>query len=95
MSLVVCCVLYFAGPCWLEIHDPNEQLNVSWCQVDVEVKSMESIRVVKTAPEPAPLVVASISLKTCINPATKSHEICMASVLISNNVSIDGTPDAF
>jgi hypothetical protein len=89
--MTVICLSCRAGPCWLEIENPDEQPDsVSWCKFDVEVKSMASVRATRNAPESPPLVVASLSLKTCINPATGNHEICVASVLISDTVAIDG-----
>jgi len=51
---------------------------------------MNKVHRVRNAPPAPPLVVASLSLKTCVNPATSLHEICVASVLVSKAVQIDG-----
>ena len=79
------------GPCWLQIEAPKAMSgSASWCKYEVSVENMGMVHKLRNGPPAPPLVVASLAMKTCVNPATGGHEICVASVLVSNTVQVDG-----
>ncbi|GIL61548.1 hypothetical protein Vafri_16011, partial [Volvox africanus] len=87
------------GPGWLGICHPQrvEYVNqATWCKVEVVVDSAKKVlsgekglSADAASRKPPPLVVASISLKTQINPTSHQHEIIAASVVYLSGVSPD------
>jgi DNA polymerase alpha subunit A len=77
------------GPCWLQIRNVQGVPSpVSWCKMEaVTTEGPKSITKLSKPPPPPPLVVASISLKTVVNPKVNLHEIVTASCVVHKNVS--------
>ena len=67
--------LQLMGPCWLSLAKPAERRSaISHCafEVDAEFKSVSKLAEERSTPT---LVVASLSLKTVVDPKTHKHEI--------------------
>ncbi|GLI66368.1 hypothetical protein VaNZ11_010151 [Volvox africanus] len=87
------------GPGWLGICHPQRvdyANQATWCKVEVVVDSAKKVlsgekglSADAASRKPPPLVVASISLKTQINPTSHQHEIIAASVVYLSGVSPD------
>eukprot|EP01138_Halocafeteria_seosinensis_P005259 gb/GECG01005376.1/.p1 GENE.gb/GECG01005376.1/~~gb/GECG01005376.1/.p1 ORF type:complete len:1587 (+),score=248.33 gb/GECG01005376.1/:1-4761(+) len=83
------------GPCWIEISSANIcNLGVSWCKYEASVENSKSISCLQLPheqmPPTPPLNVASMSLKTMVNPETGHHEVVMASIINHCRVSAEG-----
>jgi hypothetical protein len=64
------------GPCWLEIANVvNANEKLSWCNVEVDVDSAKSVKVLANPPTPPPLTVMSLRFQTVISPSSKQHEV--------------------
>jgi DNA polymerase alpha subunit A len=79
------------GPCWLQIRNVKAAAApVSWCKMEaVTTEGPKSISKLSQPPPAPPLVVASLSLKTVVNPKVNLHEIVMASCVIHKKVSAE------
>ena len=83
------------GPCWIEVKSASIQhLGVSWCKYEAFVDNPKNISALRLPhekmPPIPPLAVASISLKTMVNPESGSHEVVMASIIAHSKVSAEG-----
>ncbi|CAB3220978.1 unnamed protein product [Arctia plantaginis] len=83
------------GPCWLEIKHPEQvQAKVSWCKLEVSCEKMEHISVIRNDAdlEPPPIIVATINMRTAMDPKTKKTKILMLSCLSHTNFPIHKPP---
>ncbi|XP_037963933.2 DNA polymerase alpha catalytic subunit [Plutella xylostella] len=83
------------GPCWLEVRAPeNVQAKVSWCKMEAASDKMENISVIRSGAdlEPPPVVMATINMRTTMDPKTKKTKILMLSCLVHNNFPIHKPP---
>lgn len=82
------------GPSWVHIAKPtrvSKGSQVSFCNIEVEVEGHKAIKSAPMGWKPAPpICVASLSLKTVINPDTAANEIVGASVVYMPKVNTDG-----
>lgn len=82
------------GPSWIHVSKPtrvDKGCQVSYCHIEVEVQGHKAITSAPTGWRPAPpLCVASLSLKTLINPNTAANEVVSASVVYMPKVTTDG-----
>jgi len=83
------------GPSWLTLRNArsvDSQAQVSWCDAELEVSGPKDVVAGgEVANRDAPrLVVASLHVKTHVNPATQSNEIVSASVVSMGGVKVDG-----
>lgn len=83
------------GPCWLEVKCPEQvQAKVSWCKLEVACDKMEHISVIRNDAdlEPPPIVVATINIRTAMDPKTRKTKILMLSCLSHSNFPIHKPP---
>ncbi|XP_037300850.1 DNA polymerase alpha catalytic subunit [Manduca sexta] len=83
------------GPCWLEIkHAEPVAAKVSWCKLEAVCDKMENINVIRndTDLQPPPITIATINMRTAMDPKTKKTKILMLSCLSHNNFPIHKTP---
>eukprot|EP00889_Picochlorum_renovo_P005130 jgi/Picre1/32160/NNA_007506.t1 len=82
------------GPSWIHVSKPtrvDKGSQVSYCHIEVEAQGHKAITSAPTGWRPAPpLCVASLSLKTLINPNTAANEVVSASVVYMPKVTTDG-----
>lgn len=82
------------GPSWVHISKPtrvSKGAHVSFCNIEIEVEGHKAVKAAPMGWKPAPPVcVASLSLKTVINPDTAANEIVGASVVYMPKVNTDG-----
>lgn len=82
------------GPSWIAISKPkriDRGNQISYCSIEVEVDGHKSIFSTPSGYRPAPpICVASISLKTLINPSNGSNEVVAASVVYIPKIETDG-----
>ena len=74
------------GPCWLALESPVARADtLSWCKFEVEIVDPKKVRHLEIhGPDPT-LVVASLNMKTWMNPKLHSNEIVMISLLVHEN----------
>ncbi|KAJ3412036.1 DNA-directed DNA polymerase alpha catalytic subunit pol1 [Chytridiales sp. JEL 0842] len=90
------------GPCWIEISNATiSNKNVSWTRLEMTVPSPKNVKVLSESDErhpniTPPFTAMSISLRTVMNHQKNANEVVAVSVLIFDNVTIDGatTPSA-
>tara|TARA_B110000208_G_scaffold103301_1_gene128493 strand:+ start:746 stop:4078 length:3333 start_codon:yes stop_codon:yes gene_type:complete len=81
--------LQLMGPSWLTLSKPTERRsNISHCAFEVDV-DLQQIAKLKESRETPTLVVASLSLKTVVDPKTHKHEIVVCTVLCRTSVAVD------
>jgi DNA polymerase alpha subunit A len=84
------------GPCWLTIKHPRTipDQSISWCKLEVAIESPKFIAPIndRKIPNP-PMITATLSMKTVVNPVTHIHEIVALAVLIHTKVSADSDTD--
>ncbi|CAH0600272.1 unnamed protein product [Chrysodeixis includens] len=83
------------GPCWLEIKHPEQvQAKVSWCKLEAACDRIEHINVIRNDAdlEPPPIVVATINMRTAMDPKTRKTKILMLSCLSHTNFPIHKPP---
>ncbi|XP_075981647.1 DNA polymerase alpha catalytic subunit [Anticarsia gemmatalis] len=83
------------GPCWLEIKHPEQvHAKVSWCKLEVACDKMEHINVIRNDAdlEPPPIVVATINMRTTMDPKTRKTKILMLSCLSHTSFPIHKPP---
>ena len=82
--------------CKFEVEVGNPKDIVRLDKALTAAASVEGLPAAATAPEPPspPLTVASLSLKTVVSPTSHMHEVVMASVVLHQDVSIDGATDS-
>ncbi|XP_026726379.1 DNA polymerase alpha catalytic subunit [Trichoplusia ni] len=83
------------GPCWLEIKHPEQvQAKVSWCKLEAACDRIEHITVIRDGAdlEPPPIVVATINMRTAMDPKTRKTKILMLSCLSHTNFPIHKPP---
>lgn len=82
------------GPSWITISKPRRVARgaqVSYCNIEVEIEGHKSVAACPTGSRPAPpICVASLSLKTLINPSTAANEVVGISVVYLPKVTTDG-----
>lgn len=82
------------GPSWVHVAKPtrvSKGSQVSFCNIEVEVEGHKAIKSAPMGWKPAPpICVASLSLKTVINPDTAANEVVGASVVYMPKVHTDG-----
>ena len=82
------------GPSWIGISKPrriDKNNQVSYCSIEVEIEGHKSIVSSPSGSRPAPPIsVASLSLKTLINPSNGANEVVAASVVYMQRVDTDG-----
>lgn len=83
------------GPCWLTIDaDQCSPLNnVSWCKLELEVKTPKSILPLSEAENTnaPPLTIMSLALRTVLNVKANKQEILVASARVYENISLSDT----
>ncbi len=80
------------GPCWLNIKDYkiNPQPMFSWCKTEVTVPNIQSLSVAEAQSKcPPPVVVATINVRSSLNPNTIKNEVCMITIAHHNKFPID------
>ncbi|XP_054257765.1 DNA polymerase alpha catalytic subunit isoform X2 [Macrosteles quadrilineatus] len=78
------------GPCWLDLAEPTLATNpVSFCKVEVVCHESSQLNVCVSPAPPPPLTLASVNLRTDLNPHSHQPEIIMASVTTHHNYCID------
>lgn len=82
------------GPSWVHVARPtriSKGSQVSFCNIEVEVEGHKAVKSAPMGWKPAPpICVASLSLKTVINPDTAANEVVGASVVYMPKVHTDG-----
>ena len=82
------------GPSWIHISKPNrvqKGSQLSYCHIEVEVEGHKGVTSAPMGWKPSPpLCVASVSLKTVINPDTAGNEVVGASIVYMSKVNTDG-----
>ena len=78
------------GPCWIEIREPQKGTNASWCRVEACVDDPKLVSVCSGSrkPDPPPVVVMSLDVKTRVNKQ-QQHEVVMVSALVHKDVLTD------
>lgn len=78
------------GPCWIEIRDPKNGTNASWCRVEALIENPKDVSVCKGSRnlDAPPVVVMSLDVKTRVNKQQK-HEVVMISALVHKDVLQD------
>ncbi|XP_073947289.1 DNA polymerase alpha catalytic subunit [Choristoneura fumiferana] len=82
------------GPSWLEVAAPEPAAaRVSWCRLEAGARAA-ALRVLRAGADldPPPLVVATINMKTMMNPQTKKTKILMISCLVHNSFPVNKPP---
>ncbi|XP_052126861.1 DNA polymerase alpha catalytic subunit isoform X1 [Frankliniella occidentalis] len=79
------------GPCWLDLCAPEPVKNpTSWCKVEACLSKPEHVSVYSGKPlPPPPIVVASLSMRTVVNPKTHQSEIVMIGCLVHHEFHLD------
>ncbi|CAH0698815.1 unnamed protein product [Spodoptera exigua] len=83
------------GPCWLEVKMPEQVVaKVSWCKLEAACEKMEHITVIRNGAdlEPPPIVVATINMRTAMDPKTRKTKILMLSCLSHTNFHLHKPP---
>ncbi|XP_035429801.2 DNA polymerase alpha catalytic subunit [Spodoptera frugiperda] len=83
------------GPCWLEVKMPEQvTAKVSWCKLEAACEKMEHITVIRNDAdlEPPPIVVATINMRTAMDPKTRKTKILMLSCLSHTNFHLHKPP---
>ncbi|XP_034238111.1 DNA polymerase alpha catalytic subunit [Thrips palmi] len=79
------------GPCWLDLHAPEPVKNsVSWCKIEASLSKPEHVTIYSGKPiPPPPIVVASLNMRTVVNPKTHQSEIVMLGCLVHHQFHLD------
>lgn len=84
------------GPCWLTLN--NYQIRekpFSWCKLEIACSTIKSIVVAtEKNPQPPPLVITTINVRTAFNPKTTRNEIVMIACLVNNKFFLQKKPPA-
>ncbi|KAH9631071.1 hypothetical protein HF086_017058 [Spodoptera exigua] len=83
------------GPCWLEVKMPEQVVaKVSWCKLEAACEKMEHITVIRNGADlkPPPIVVATINMRTAMDPKTRKTKILMLSCLSHTNFHLHKPP---
>ena len=82
------------GPSWIHVTKPtrvDKGCQVSYCDIEVQVEGHKAISSAPTGWKPAPpICVASLSMKTVVNPETAANEVVSVSVVYMPKVNTDG-----
>ena len=82
------------GPSWIHVTKPtraDKGCQVSYCDIEVHVEGHKAISSAPTGWKPAPpICVASLSMKTVVNPETAANEVVSVSVVYMPKVNTDG-----
>ena len=82
------------GPSWIHVTKPTraeKNSQVSYCDIEVHVEGHKAISSAPTGWKPAPpICVASLSMKTIVNPETAANEVVSVSVVYMPKVNTDG-----
>ena len=86
------------GPCWLRIEDADfgALKNASHCRLEVLVEHPNMVTAVSEnlAPDPPPLTMMSLAMRTMFNPKANKQEILAISARIYEDVSLSDTTPA-
>ncbi|KAG6370047.1 ribonuclease H-like domain-containing protein [Boletus reticuloceps] len=79
------------GPCWLTIKNPKvEHEGISWCKLEANVSDPKDvIPMVDGAPEPPPLTIMSLAVRTVVNHRENKREVVCVSGRIWRDVQLD------
>lgn len=79
------------GPCWLDLCAPEAVKNpTSWCKIEASLSKPENVTIYSGKPiPPPPLVVASMNMRTVVNPKTHQSEIVMIGCLVNHQFYLD------
>ncbi|KAI6139794.1 hypothetical protein BKA82DRAFT_955077 [Pisolithus tinctorius] len=79
------------GPCWLVIKDVNiDASGISWCKLEANVSSPKDVSPMGDgAPEPPPLTIMSLAVRTVLNHQENKREIVCVSGRIWRDVRLD------
>ncbi|KAG9309455.1 hypothetical protein JVU11DRAFT_10424 [Chiua virens] len=79
------------GPCWLTIKNPVvEHEGISWCKLEARVSDPKDVLPMgDTAPEPPPLVIMSLAVRTVVNHRENKREIVCVSGRVWRDVQLD------
>lgn len=79
------------GPCWLDISAPEAVKNpTSWCKVEASLSKPENVTIYSGKPlPPPPIVVATLNMRTVVNPKTHQSEIVMIGCLVHHRFHLD------
>ncbi|XP_043480820.1 DNA polymerase alpha catalytic subunit isoform X1 [Leptopilina heterotoma] len=80
------------GPCWLDIKCPTVVDNpFTWCKFQVNCLKPENITVVNRDLQKAipPMVVATLNVRSALNPKHHQNEVVMVGVLLQHKYQID------
>ncbi|CAG2056090.1 unnamed protein product, partial [Timema podura] len=85
------------GPCWLDVKEPQLVSNpVSWCRLELDATSLKpenvSVSVLSPLPPPPPLVVATLNIRSVLNPKTYQSEVVMIACLVHYAFNVDKAP---
>ncbi|KAL4066177.1 hypothetical protein J3A83DRAFT_4433487 [Scleroderma citrinum] len=79
------------GPCWLVIKNVNvDPSGISWCKLEASVSDPKDVSLAGDgAPEPPPLTVMSLAVRTVLNHQENNREIVCVSSRIWRDVQLD------
>ncbi len=82
------------GPSWIHVTKPtrvSKGSQVSYCDIEVHVEGHKTVIAAPSGWKPAPpICVASLSMKTVVNPDTAANEVVSVSVVYMPKVNTDG-----
>ena len=79
------------GPCWLDLTAPEAVKNpTSWCKFEASLSKPENVTIYAGKPlPPPPIVVATLNMRTVVNPKTHQSEIVMLGCLVHHQFPLD------
>ncbi|KAF8141953.1 hypothetical protein EV363DRAFT_1468612 [Boletus edulis] len=79
------------GPCWLTIKNPKvDHQGISWCKLEANVSDPKDvIPMGDGAPEPPPLTIMSLAVRTVVNHRENKREVVCVSGRIWRDVQLD------
>ncbi|KAF7731899.1 DNA polymerase alpha catalytic subunit, partial [Apophysomyces ossiformis] len=87
------------GPCWLEIKEVKmNKIQETWCKLEYQVENPKACNPMRDRDgnmitKGPPLVIMSLRLKTVANVQKNTNEIVAASVIVMNQVHVDGASE--
>lgn len=83
------------GPCWLDIINPSlAKTNYSYCKFEVNCSSLKDLQILSELQNqpPPPLTVATLNIRTVVDPESRMSEIVMIGCLIHTKYSVGRKP---
>ncbi|KAH7885786.1 hypothetical protein F5I97DRAFT_1936758 [Phlebopus sp. FC_14] len=79
------------GPCWLSIQNAVvENQGISWCKLEARVSDPKDVSPMgDSAPEPPPLTIMSLSVRTVVNHKANNREVVCVTARVWRDVQLD------